>query len=171
MRVRVRYLDLLGGLRMGVAVSCGVGCRRSSDPALLWLWRRPAATTPIRPLAWEPPYVAGTAQEKAKRNKRKKKKYICLDFFWLKKRKKEIKEDDYKNFEGITSFQVTCVSYICCPNSLSHGGKELSLKMQRCREPSGNGFTEGSLLPQENMPKDTTQKTRDKNWKGRKETF
>lgn len=50
-------------------------------------------------------------------------------------------------------------------------GKGLSLKMQRCREPSGNGFTEGSLLPQENMPKDTMQKTRDKNWKGRKETF
>ena len=31
--------------------SCGVGRRRSSDPALLWLWRRPAATAPIRPLA------------------------------------------------------------------------------------------------------------------------
>ena len=34
-------------------MSCGVGCRRSSDPALLlWLWRRPVATAPIRPLAW-----------------------------------------------------------------------------------------------------------------------
>ena len=30
------------------------------DPALLWLWHRPAATAPIRPLAWEPPYAAGT---------------------------------------------------------------------------------------------------------------
>ena len=53
----------------GVAVSCGVGCRRSSDPALLWLWRRPAATAPIQPLAWEPPYGTGAAQEKAKRQK------------------------------------------------------------------------------------------------------
>ena len=26
---------------------------------LLWLWYRPAATAPIRPLAWEPPYAAG----------------------------------------------------------------------------------------------------------------
>ena len=25
------------------------------DPTLLWLWHRLAATTPIGPLAWEPP--------------------------------------------------------------------------------------------------------------------
>ena len=54
----------------GIAVSCGVGRRHSSDPALLWLWRRLAATAPIRPLAWEPPYVAGAALEKAKRKDR-----------------------------------------------------------------------------------------------------
>ena len=29
------------------------------DPALLW--HRAVATAPIRPLAWEPPYAAGTA--------------------------------------------------------------------------------------------------------------
>ena len=44
-------------------MSCGVGCRRGLDPALLWLWRRPVATAPIQPLAWEPPYAAGAAQE------------------------------------------------------------------------------------------------------------
>ena len=42
-------------------MSCGVGCRRGSDPSLLWLWRRLAATAPIRPLAWEPPYAVGVA--------------------------------------------------------------------------------------------------------------
>mgnify|MGYP007088182029 CR=1 FL=1 len=26
-----------------------------------WLWCRPAATAPIEPLAWEPPYAAGAA--------------------------------------------------------------------------------------------------------------
>ena len=52
-------------------MSCGVGCRRGSDPALLWLWRRPVATTPIQPLAWEPPYAAGAAQEIAKSQKKK----------------------------------------------------------------------------------------------------
>ena len=57
-----------------MAVSCGVGCRRCLDPALLWLWRRPAATALIRPLIWEPPYAAGAAQEMARKTKRKKKK-------------------------------------------------------------------------------------------------
>ena len=48
-------------------MSCDVGCRCSSDPALLWLWCTPAATALIRPLAWEPPYAAGAAQGKAKK--------------------------------------------------------------------------------------------------------
>ena len=51
-------------------MSCGVGRRCSLDLALLWLWCRPAATAPIRPLAWEPPYATGTALEKAKRRKK-----------------------------------------------------------------------------------------------------
>ena len=50
-------------------MSCGVGCRRGSDPMLLWLWRRLVATTPIRPLAWEPPYAVGADLEKTKRKK------------------------------------------------------------------------------------------------------
>jgi len=56
-----------------LALSCGVCCRCGSDPALLWLWRRPVATALIRPLAWEPPYAVGAAQEMAKRQKKKKK--------------------------------------------------------------------------------------------------
>ena len=43
-------------------------------PALLWLWHRPVATALIRPLAWEPPYAAGAAPEKAKRQKKEKRK-------------------------------------------------------------------------------------------------
>ena len=50
-------------------MSCGGGHRHSSDPALLWLWCRLAATAPIGPLAWEPPYAVGAAQEIAKRQK------------------------------------------------------------------------------------------------------
>ena len=52
-------------------MSCGVGCRRGSDPVLLWLWRRPVATAPIQPLAWELPYAVGAALEKTT-NKSKK---------------------------------------------------------------------------------------------------
>ena len=64
-------------------MSCGVGLRRGSDPELLWLWLRPEATAPIRPLAWEAPYAAGTALEETKDHKKKKKK---------KERKKERKK-------------------------------------------------------------------------------
>ena len=56
----------------GVAVSCDVGRRRCSDLVLLWLWRRPAATAPIRPLAWELAYAEGVALNR-KTNKENKK--------------------------------------------------------------------------------------------------
>ena len=70
-------------------MSCGVGCRHDSDPELLWLWHRLAATAPIRPLAWEPPYATGAALEKTKKKKKKIaifktthwNKYICFDIW------------------------------------------------------------------------------------------
>ena len=67
-------------------MSCGVGHRQGSDPTLLWLWRSPAATAPIRPLAWVPPHAEGAALEMAKRQKKKKEKIgktvvkVCLYF-------------------------------------------------------------------------------------------
>jgi len=42
-------------------MNCGVGRKRSSDPMLLWLRCKPAATAPIQPLACEPPYALGVA--------------------------------------------------------------------------------------------------------------
>ena len=54
-----------------------MGRRHGSDPKLLWLWRRLVATSPIGPLAWEPPYAIGAAQEKkGKKPKKKKKKEL-----------------------------------------------------------------------------------------------
>jgi len=55
-------------------VSCGVGRRCGSDLALLWLWYRPVATAPIRPLAWEPPYAMGVALKGQKTKKEKERK-------------------------------------------------------------------------------------------------
>ena len=55
-------------------MSCGVGRRNGSDPALLWLWSRLVATAPIRPPAWEPPHAAGSHPRKGKEKKTKKKK-------------------------------------------------------------------------------------------------
>ena len=39
-----------------VAMSCGVGCRCSSNHMLMWLCWRLAAAALIQPLAWERPY-------------------------------------------------------------------------------------------------------------------
>ena len=74
-------------------MSCGVGRRRGSDPALLWLWRRLVATAPIGPLAWESPYATGAAQDiattatttstttdKKIKDKKKKKKKKGVEF-------------------------------------------------------------------------------------------
>ena len=54
-------------------MSCDVGHRLGLDLALLLLWRRPAATALIGPLAWEPPYAMGVALKKDKKKRKKKK--------------------------------------------------------------------------------------------------
>ena len=43
-----------------------VGYGHGWDLALLWLWCRPGTTDPIRPLAWEPPYVVWPWKKKKK---------------------------------------------------------------------------------------------------------
>ena len=50
-------------------MSCGIGHRRGSDLALLWLWCRLAATALTGPLAQEPPYAEGVALKKDKKKK------------------------------------------------------------------------------------------------------
>ena len=59
-------------------MSCGVGHSCGLDLALLWLWYRLAATAPIGPLAWEPPYAIGAAQKMAKITKTKK--FLVLEY-------------------------------------------------------------------------------------------
>ena len=59
-------VGLITGLAQWVkwlSVSRGVGCRCGSDPMMLWLWlwHRPAAAAPIRPLGWELPYATHEA--------------------------------------------------------------------------------------------------------------
>ena len=75
------------GQGSGVAVSCDVGRRHGSDLVLLWLWHRLVATAPIRPLAWEPPYVAGAALKRQKKKKKKKEEERKL--MWLCQESKE----------------------------------------------------------------------------------
>ena len=54
-----------------------VGHRLGLDPALLWLWCRPAAKALLQPPAWELPYAASVA---LKRPKKKKGKKAALNF-------------------------------------------------------------------------------------------
>ena len=48
-------------------MSCGIGHRCCSNPELLWLWHRQAATALIQPLTWEPPNAKGAAQKRPKK--------------------------------------------------------------------------------------------------------
>ena len=52
-----------------IATSHGVGCRRGSNLALLWLWHRLEAAAPIGPLAWELSYAVGKALKGQKKKK------------------------------------------------------------------------------------------------------
>ena len=49
-----------------------------SGIAVTWLWCRLAVTAPIRPLAWDSPYAAGAALEKAKGEK----KLMCISYYY-----------------------------------------------------------------------------------------
>ena len=51
------------------------------DPALLWLWCRPAAVASIGPLAWEFPYAAGMAL-KSKEKKNSKTYQLHVIFYY-----------------------------------------------------------------------------------------
>ena len=55
-------------------MSCGVGGRCGSGVVLLWLWCRPAATAPIRPPAWQPPYAVEKDERQKKKERKKKRK-------------------------------------------------------------------------------------------------
>ena len=73
MRLHVWSLALFSGLRIWLAVSCGVGCRHSLDPVLLWLRHRLVAVALISPLAWESPYASGVALKRKQKQKQKQK--------------------------------------------------------------------------------------------------
>ena len=81
-RTQIQSLTCLVGKGSGVALNCGVGCRYSSDPTLLW--HRLAATAPIWPLGWELPYATDAALKKKK--KRKKGEWGDVSCTWIRRR-------------------------------------------------------------------------------------
>ena len=71
---------------------CGVDCRRGSDLVLLWLLHRPAATAPVQPLAWEPPYDMGAVLKRQKKKTKQTKK----------KTKKQLIKPSCENLKGLS---------------------------------------------------------------------
>ena len=63
-------------------MSCGVGCRCSSNLALLWLWHRPADAAPI-----QLPYAMGVPPPKKERSQTEKDKYYVITYVWDLKNK------------------------------------------------------------------------------------
>ena len=64
MTLQVQSLSSLSGLHSAL----------HSDPALLWLWNKPAAAALIPPLAQELPCATSIAKKKRKKRKEKKRK-------------------------------------------------------------------------------------------------
>ena len=62
-----------------------MGGRHGSDLMWLWLWRRLAATSLIRPLAWKPPYATSVALKRQKKKKKRKKKDVNREFMFIRK--------------------------------------------------------------------------------------
>ena len=79
------------GCSSGIAMSCGTSCRCDSDPALLCLWHRPAATAPVQPLVKNTPYAVRVALKSKnkthKQNKTNKQKHKVIQDFvpWISK--------------------------------------------------------------------------------------
>ena len=105
---------------MQAAVSCGVGGRHGSDLVLLWLWWRPAATAPIRPLAWESPYASGAALNT--HTQRRNASY-WTDWLWIPTSKFiaiNISQSSCLKYENNLNFNM--VTFNCLPKCLRNAG-------------------------------------------------
>ena len=71
MRMQVRSLASLSGLRIQSCRELWYRSQTWPGSLLLWLWHRPAAVVPILPLAWELPSAKGMPHPQKKKKKRK----------------------------------------------------------------------------------------------------
>ena len=78
-RIQAQSLAWLSGLGIWCCHKLWCRCRCSSHPVLWWLWCRPAAAPPVRPLAWE----LGMPQVQPRKSKKKKKKKVEENFLSL----------------------------------------------------------------------------------------
>ena len=100
-------------------MSCGVGRRHDSVLALLWFWRRPAATAPTGPLAWEPPCAVGAALQK-KKEFRLWKTATKTKWPWINKMWSSHTMEYYSNMKGI---EVHATMWVNFENILSQSSQ------------------------------------------------
>ena len=72
MRTRFNPWPHVVGEGSDIAMGCSIDHRQGSDPSLLRLWCRPAATVSTQPLAWEPPNAMGVPRKKTHAYSQKK---------------------------------------------------------------------------------------------------
>ena len=108
-------------------MSCGVGHKCGSDPALLWLWRRPVSTARIRPLGWEPQYAMGSGPGKDQKRRRNR---CILQFFCGHMVKLKVE------MEGLSLWTVLSTVYIWLLLLVPHNGTCIFLKQQGISSPS-----------------------------------
>ena len=120
----------LSSLRIwsGVALSCDVSCKHNLNPALLWLWLRPAAAAPIGPLAWELPYHRWGPKKQNQKIKTNKKS-LLYTWNWLRVNLKEFsckKMVIYKMLDVFINFAVEIPSVYPCQITL-HTNKYITI--------------------------------------------
>ena len=91
-------------------MSCGVGCKCGSDLLLLWLWHRPAATAPIRPLVGEPPYAACPPTKNKRTKEREKKETLCKLNWVYQTRVQALQWDSTRVPQNNNSYNLTVLS-------------------------------------------------------------
>ena len=137
------------GWGSSIAVSVGQTWLRSHiDPALLWLWYRPAAVALIWPLAWELPYAICAALKNKQTKKKSKLSFVprILNIYWvlepirfLRRKLKPSREDGLKfrrQSKGRMTWKMTTQRWLLETQSTWKDGKERKTKSRPWEMPT-----------------------------------
>ena len=92
-------------------MNCGLVCRCSSDPELLWLWLRSAATGLTSPLAWDAPCAVDVALKRPKKKKKSEFQLHLLSMSHFEKQSIVLKQISYTFISDATLKIVKLVHF------------------------------------------------------------